>query len=241
MKQTVLNSMRAISLLLNFYSIFFIPIFHPYQRNPLARISCQLGEFPQEVTWALVSTGIVVQILLVVGLGIPPLSSLQYLCDDLALVPLLVRLLGDVLCNLLLLLVVVEDAAAVLRADVGALAVGGGGIVHAVEVLDQAAVGDLGGVEDDLERFGVFMEIKSQRTLSQAIKVRRNRQSSTTYGQWCQSTRRGSRGLLCRRQCSRRARPAGPCCQSLCGTCARRPRSSRRQWCTSARLRGRPS
>ena len=140
------------------------------------RILCQLGELPQEVTWALVSAGVVVQVLLVVGLGIPPLSSLQYLCDDLALVPLLVRLLGDVLCNLLLLLVVVEDAAAVLRADVGALAVGGGRVVHAVEVLDQAAVGDLRGVEDDLERFGVFMEIKkSAHALASCCRLQRNR------------------------------------------------------------------
>jgi hypothetical protein len=50
---------------------------------------------------------------------------------------------------------VVEDAAAVLRADVGPLAVGGRRVVHAVEVLEQAAVGDLGRVEDDLEGFGV--------------------------------------------------------------------------------------
>ena len=49
----------------------------------------------------------------------------------------------------------VEDAAAVLRADVRALAVGGRRVVHAVEVLEQAAVGDLGRVEDDLEGFGV--------------------------------------------------------------------------------------
>ena len=107
---------------------------------------------------ALVSARVVVQVLLVVRLGVPPLSGLQHLGDDLALVPLLVRLLGDVLRDLLLLWAVVEDAAAVLRAGVWALAVGGGRVVHAVEVLDQAAVGDLRGVEDNLEGFGVCRE-----------------------------------------------------------------------------------
>lgn len=119
------------------------------------------------MAWALVSARVVVQILLMVRLGIPPLSGLQHFCGDLALVPLLVCLLGDVLRDLLLLLVVVEDTAAVLRADIWALAVGGGRVVHAVEVLDQAAVGDLRGVIDDLERFGVCREgIRSAHALA---------------------------------------------------------------------------
>lgn len=116
---------------------------------------------------ALVSARVVVQVLLVVALSIPPLARLQHLCGDLALVPLLVGLLGDLLRDLLLLLVVVEDAAAVLRADVRALAVGGGRVVHAVEVLDQAAVGDLRGVVDDLERLGVLHG--GQRILSRTV------------------------------------------------------------------------
>lgn len=95
------------------------------------------------------------QVLLVVILGIPPRARLQDLGRDLALVPLRVCLFRDLLGDLLLLGRVVEDAAAVLRADVGPLAVGGRRVVHAVEVLDQAAVGDLGWVEDNLERFGV--------------------------------------------------------------------------------------
>lgn len=107
------------------------------------------------MTRALVAAGVVVQVLLVVVLGIPPGAGLQDLGADLAVVPLVVGLVGDVLGDLLLLGVVVEDAAAVLGADVRALAVGGGGVVHAVEVLDQAAVGDFGGVVDDLERFGI--------------------------------------------------------------------------------------
>lgn len=90
-----------------------------------------------------------------VVLGVPPLAGLEDLRDDLAAVPLLVGFLGHVLGDLLLLRVVVEDAAAVLRAHVGPLAVGRRRVVHAVEVLDQAAVGDLRRVVDDLERFGV--------------------------------------------------------------------------------------
>ena len=104
---------------------------------------------------ALIPARVVVQVLLVVRLSIPPLPGLQNLSRNLALVPLRVCLLRDLLCDRFLLGRVVEDAAAVLRADVGALAVGGRRVVHAVEVLDQAAVGDLGRVEDDLEGFGV--------------------------------------------------------------------------------------
>lgn len=104
---------------------------------------------------ALVPAGVVVQVLLVIVLGIPPRAGFQDLRGDLALVPLLVGFLGQLLGDLLLLVVVVEDAAAVLRADIRALAVGGRRVVHAVEVLDQAAVGDLRGVVDDLQRFGV--------------------------------------------------------------------------------------
>lgn len=104
---------------------------------------------------ALIPTGVVVQVLLVIVLRVPPLARLEDLRGNLALVPLLVGLLGDLLGDLLLLVVVVEDAAAVLRADVGTLAVGGRRVVHAVEVLDQAAVGDPRRVVDDLQRFGV--------------------------------------------------------------------------------------
>lgn len=127
-------------------------ISHSHPSHPTLR---QSRELPQEVARTLVPAGIVVQVLLVVRLSVPPLSGLQHLCGNLALVPLLVCLLGDLLSDLLLLVGVVEDAAAVLRADVGALAVGGRRVMHAEEVLDQAAVGDLRGVEDDLERFGV--------------------------------------------------------------------------------------
>lgn len=88
-------------------------------------------------------------------LRIPPLPRGNHLRHDLALVPLLVRQLRDLLGRLALLVVVVEDGAAVLRAGVGALAVRGGGVVHAVEELEEGAVGDLRGVVDDLQGFRV--------------------------------------------------------------------------------------
>lgn len=98
----------------------------------------------------------VVQVQLVVGLGVPPATSGQDLCADGALPPLLVDLVGDIGGGLALLVVVVKDGAAVLGAHVGALAVLGGGVVHAVEELKQRAVCDLLRVVDDLQSLGVW-------------------------------------------------------------------------------------
>ena len=92
-------------------------------------------------------------------LGVPPLLGGQDLGDDLAAVPLLVGGLCDLARNLLLLGVVEEDAGAVLRAAVVALLVGGRGVVHAVEELDQLAVGDLLRVEDDLGGLSVWQDV----------------------------------------------------------------------------------
>ncbi len=49
----------------------------------------------------------------------------------------------------------VENAASVLRAGVGALPVLGGGVVHAVEEFEEGGVWKLGGVECHLEGFSV--------------------------------------------------------------------------------------
>lgn len=117
--------------------------------------SLQVGEASQEMAGALVATGVFVQILLVVVLGVPPLAGRQDLRHDLALPPLLVDLGRDLLGDLGLLVVVREDARAVLRSVVRPLAVRGGGVVHAVEELEELLVGDLGRVVDDLCRFGV--------------------------------------------------------------------------------------
>lgn len=107
------------------------------------------------MTWALIPVGVPLQVQLVVLLGGPPLAGGRNLGDNLALPPLGVCLCGDVAGDALLLLVVEVDGGAVLRAGVWALAVEGCGIVHAVEELDELAVGDLGWVEDELCGLGV--------------------------------------------------------------------------------------
>jgi hypothetical protein len=90
---------------------------------------------------ALVTTRVDVQVLLVVGLCIPPFSSRQDLSGNLALLPpLLLDLLCDFSCNLVLGIVVGEDAAAVLSADIRALTVFGGRVVHLVEEFEQFLV-----------------------------------------------------------------------------------------------------
>ena len=83
-------------------------------------------------------------------------SSLQHLRADLALPPLLIRLLRHLLGHTLLLVAVVENAGAVLGAGVHALAIEGGGIVHLVEELEEGGVADRGRVEGHLEGFGVY-------------------------------------------------------------------------------------
>lgn len=88
-------------------------------------------------------------------LGGPPRPGGGDLGDDGALPPLLVGLLGDLAGDALLLVVVEVDGGAVLGPRVRALAVEGRGVVGAVEELEELAVGDLGGVEDDLGGFGV--------------------------------------------------------------------------------------
>lgn len=105
-------------------------------------------ELPQKVTRALITARVIIQVQLMVLLRVPPLARLQDLGADAALPPLLARLLRDLFRYCLLLIIMVEDPASVLRANVWALPVGGRGIVHAVEVLDEFAVGELGGVED---------------------------------------------------------------------------------------------
>lgn len=90
-------------------------------------------------------------------LCIVPLSRGRNLRRDRMIrIPLLADLLLDILCGLQLLVTVREDRAAVLGACVGALAVLGRGVVHAEEEFDQLPVGDEGGVEEDLEGFGIW-------------------------------------------------------------------------------------
>lgn len=89
-------------------------------------------------------------------LRIPPLTRLDNLRTKRLLVPLLANLLRDIVRNLVLLLAVRENRAAVLGANIRALAVEGCGVVHAVEEFQKLAVADDRGVEGYLEGFGVY-------------------------------------------------------------------------------------
>ncbi len=117
--------------------------------------SIQVGELPQEMRRALIATLSIIKVLLMVVLGIPPLASRHKVGDNLALPPLLVGLVGDLLGDALLLVVVVEDAGAVLRAGIWALLVMGGWVVHAIEVLDEVDVRNFVGVVGELDGFCV--------------------------------------------------------------------------------------
>lgn len=88
-------------------------------------------------------------------LRIPPLTRLNNLRAKRLLIPLLANLVRDIVRNLVLFIAVREDRAAVLGADVRALAVERCGVVHAVEEFQKLAVADDGGVEGYLEGFGI--------------------------------------------------------------------------------------
>lgn len=145
------------------------------------------------LAWALVTTGVQICVLLMVRLCVPESSRRQDLCRDVSVPPLLVRLLCNLLCHLLLLLVVVEDAASIMVASVWALSVLGRRVMHFVEILDQGAVGHLLRIVDDLKRFGICGEQVSV-LLSLSITY------SYTHVQSCPSTPFGSLGCLCRHQ-----------------------------------------
>ena len=97
------------------------------------------------------------QIALVVLFGAPEgLRRLDFCDDALGLEAAFGGELLDLGAGLRLLLRrVEEDGRAVLRAPVRALAVEGGGIVQGEEGVEQLLVADLGGVEFQLDHFGV--------------------------------------------------------------------------------------
>lgn len=98
----------------------------------------------QKVRGALITIRVLVQILLMISLRIEPLARRDNLGHNkLALVMLLLDFSSDPFGNLLLLGGMVKDGRAVLGADVGALGVEGGGVVHPVEEFDQVGVVDL--------------------------------------------------------------------------------------------------
>jgi len=87
---------------------------------------------------------------LVVILSVPPGARRDDFRRDLALVPLLVGLPRDLLGDILLLLVVEVDTAAVVGAGVRALSVQGGGVMHAVEEFEDLTVCNTSRVVMDL-------------------------------------------------------------------------------------------
>lgn len=97
-----------------------------------------------------------------VFLGIPPLTSRHNLSRHRLLVPLLANLIRDLLCELLLLLAIREDHAAVLGPDIWALAIQRRRVVHTIEELEKLAVGHDGGVKRDLESFGICESAKGK-------------------------------------------------------------------------------
>lgn len=127
--------------------------------SPSSPILLEVLERPQEVARALIPRRVLLEIQLVILLGRPPLSRGRNLGDDLAAPPLGVCLFGDFAGDCLLLGRVEVDGGAVLGAGVRALGVEGRGVVHAVEELEELAVGDLGWVEDELCGLGVCLYV----------------------------------------------------------------------------------
>jgi hypothetical protein len=92
----------------------------------------------------------------VLGLGFPERPGRRHLGDDLARPDARGFDVGDrVLGDAALFVVEVEDRRAVAQPDVVSLPVQRCGVVDLEEELQQVAVGDLLGVEDDLDRLGV--------------------------------------------------------------------------------------
>lgn len=132
------------------------------------------------LSWALVSSRVLVQVQLVVFLGIPPLASRDDLSRHRLLEPLLVDLVCDLFRNLLLLLAMCEDHTAVLGADIPALAIQRRRIVHTIEEFEKLAVGHNGGIKGDLEGFGICGKAKENREQGIRAQVHtiRNRRAS---------------------------------------------------------------
>lgn len=104
--------------------------------------SLERGEIPQEVARALVPSGVVLEIKLVVVLGVPPGAGGDDLGDDLpgSAVPLGIGLSSNLARDPLLLGIVEVYGAAVPRADVGSLPIRRRRVVHPVEELQDLPV-----------------------------------------------------------------------------------------------------
>lgn len=104
----------------------------------------------------LVAPWILVEILLMISLGVPPLAGGDNVRLDFAAAPpLLAYFVRDLLRLGLLLGVVEEDGGPVLRARVHTLPVLGRRVVHLVEEFDERGVGYLVGIKEHLKSFSV--------------------------------------------------------------------------------------
>src|SRR5918996_3866890 len=114
----------------------------------------QLPARPREL--AVVAVRVALEVVLVLGLGLPERDGLADLGHHLAGPQARGVDVGDrVLGDPALLLARIEDLRAIAGADVVALAVLGGRVVDLEEELEDVSVGDAVGVEDDLDRLGV--------------------------------------------------------------------------------------
>src|SRR3954447_14428420 len=130
----------------------------------------QLPVRPREV--AVVAVGVALQVVLVLGLGLPEGDGLADRGDDLAGPDARGVDVGDrVLGDPALLVAGVEDLRAVGRADVVALTVLGRRVVYLEEELQDVAVGDPRGIEDDLDGLGVAGMVAVGRVLVLAAGV----------------------------------------------------------------------
>lgn len=110
------------------------------------------------------------QILLMIGLSIPPFARWQNLRNNLPLPPFFIHQFGNLLRDTLLLRIMVEDARAVLGARIWTLAVRGCGIMHLVEEFEELSVSDFRWVVCDLQGFGICSFCELSLLLSDKVK-----------------------------------------------------------------------
>src|SRR3954451_21993064 len=146
----------------------FVPVQTPRLGGGLA--VWQLPARPREV--AVVAARVALEVVLVLGLGLPERDGLADLGHDLAGPQARGLDVGDrVLGDLALLVARVEDLGPVGRADVVALAVTGRRVVDLEEELEDVPVGDPLRVEDDLDRLGVTGVVPVGRVVVLAARV----------------------------------------------------------------------
>src|SRR5215510_3671732 len=139
------------------------------------------GELPvraDEVTG--VTSGVALQIILVLGFGFPEIAGGRDLGYDLSRPKTGGIDVGDrILSDALLFLARVEDRRAIACPDVIALAVSRGWIVNLEKEFQQPAVAYLRGVEDNFDRFGMCAVVAIRRVRHVAAGVANARRNHT--------------------------------------------------------------